>query len=78
MLGFDLKMISFVVMQGNHECSATPTFVSGLGFQFINTVSQCLHDSQESMIRNLVAIAEKRLEQYELELLGRVDRDENM
>ena len=40
--------------------------------------SQCLHDSQESMIRDLVPIIEKRLEQYELELLGRVDRDEDM
>ena len=30
------------------------------------------------MIRDLVAIVEKRLEQYELELLGRVDRDEDM
>ena len=47
-------------------------------FEFINTVSQCLHDSQESMIRDLVAIVEKRLEQCELELLGRVDRDEDM
>ena len=30
------------------------------------------------MIRDLVAIVEKRLEQYELELLGHVDRDEDM
>ena len=47
-------------------------------FEFINTVSQCLHDSQESMMRDLVPIIEKRLEQYELELLGHVDRDEDM